>query len=891
MTTPKNTSLPDGQHPNLAAAFSTQTLIATRSVVLRKSLLFWALLALIVPASTLAQNPAEETPAQETPAQETPAQETPAEETPGEKAEEQPAPKPAQAAPLNPDHRTLQFFLTANIDGNFAMPDCRNEEFILEEDLYYAQQAAIYQTLHSLSGSGGISAPIALNAGDSIFPGPISRYLLSKGDIGMRNLVLEMVQIPYEAHALGNREFSVPREELLRFLQTAQAARLTTQAANLRCEEFSGAETICEIVGTFTGGRPFTVTERDGLHIAITSVIDPAVFKVIGREQAEGLEVLSPLDMLGPLVHSMRQEANLVVVQLHVQEAEAVKKAHLLASEVPGIDVLIVNHLFEGDDPFGDSNTQTAAVLRAQKTGTFILSANSGPHSVITAQMFLNRPQDGTTNWQITNIEPRVLDTRDMPPQREAASIIRAVSEAYCEDWGQPITDEAALASPFLLTDLQQYVLNTMRFSTRSEVALVNRRAFRNEDQFPLEGELTLADMHTALPYNNTLFTAEVTGKVLSGLASKIGTDLLATGLTVSDGKVLVNGRTPNADRRYRVALNDYLAEGGDSVFATSDLHDPRIYNPQNTEEPPTLSTIAIDYIAQKRYQSGGTVSDVLSPGGNFPDLYRKFLWTLTGSLNVSYQKVQAFNPETIDDTPAYDQSQLTVNATDQLNLEGRVLLSADSRNHGWDNDLSLQFATARVRDEADAGFQETKDLIRFRSQYRFQGLRADLGGRWFVPNPLAEIQLETEFDRPETRDWHRMDLRGILGVTFLLADPLELKIGVNGRRDINAPGVEEPTYGLNAGYKLRRINLIDILGRPIQFESELEYFLNDIGSNNVHELRNGNRLYFAVFDQFFFTTTFNAFLYRTDAVGKFGTNTELMIGLNYLWDMARQTF
>src|SRR5690606_36465773 len=157
------------------------------------------------------------------------------------------------------------------------------------------------------------------------------------------------------------------------------------------------------------------------------------------------------------------------------------------------------------------------------------------------------------------------------------------------------------------------------------------------------------------------------------------------------------------------------------------------------------------------------------------------------------------------------------------------------------------------------------------------------------VPNPMVELQLESEFDPPETRDWRRMDTRGILGVTFLIADPLEFKLGANVRRDINEPD-SEATYGVNAGYALRRLSLASVFGRPIQFESELEYFYNDVGNSNIHELRNGNRLFFALFDQFFFTTTFNVFLYRTDAVGRFGTNTELTIGLNYLWDASRQT-
>ncbi|MBA2662376.1 MAG: 5'-nucleotidase C-terminal domain-containing protein [Bradymonadaceae bacterium] len=826
-------------------------------------------------------------PALAQPLEEAPEQpaEAPASSEEGEQADavEEAQPKPTQP---RSNHRHLRFLLTANIDGRFAQPNCRAPEIIADEDLFYAQQASVYQTLDSLSGSEGMARPIALNAGDTIFPGPIARYLLSQGRPGMRNLMHSLVQIPYEAHALGNREFSVPRAELLGFLEAANATHLRTQAANLRCAEFSGAEAICESVGTFAGGRPFVVTERAGLRVSITSVVDPGVFRTVGREQTEGLELLDPLEMLAPLVNSMRQESNLVVVQLHVRESNAVQAAHSLASQVPGIDLLIVNHLL--DTSGTERPSASAAVIRAQGTGTYIVSADSGHRSVITLSVHMARDENEGALWHVRDVEPRVLDTRDMPPRRETAQILTSVAQAYCDDWGRPITT-VPLEKAFELSDLQRYVLNTMRFATRSEVALINRRAFRNEEQFPLTGELSLADIHTALPFNNMLATVDVSGAVLAALGPRIGTELIAAGLEVVDGKLLINGRAPSPDRRYRIATNDFLAQGGDSVFTPAQLHNVQIFHPEWSAAPPTLSAVAIEYISSGRYAEGGKITNALSPDGNFPDLYRQFLWTLTGSLNASYHKVSVHNPVVLG-ALGYDQSQLTVNSTDQINLEGRIVLRADSRNHGWDNDAVLQFATARVADEADVGFQETKDLIRLRSQYRYQGFRADLGGRWFVPSPLAELQLETEFDPPETRLWRRMDLRAILGVSFLLAAPLEFKIGANARHDLNAPDAEA-TYGLNLGYKLRRISLLTLLGRPIQFESEVEYFYNDIAAQNIQELRSGNRLFFAVFDQFFFTTTFNAFLYRTDAVGEFGTNTELTIGLNYLWDYAHQSF
>lgn len=163
-------------------------------------------------------------------------------------------------------------------------------------------------------------------------------------------------------------------------------------------------------------------------------------------------------------------------------------------------------------------------------------------------------------------------------------------------------------------------------------------------------------------------------------------------------------------------------------------------------------------------------------------------------------------------------------------------------------------------------------------------------GGQWFIPDPLIEGQLETEFTRPDSRSWHRLDLRGILGLSFQLFAPLDLRLGTNVRQDINQPD-GRPTWGINAGFNLRRIDLAKFLGRPIQFESEAEYFYNDIAGDNIHELRSANRLFFAVFDQFFFTASFNLFFFQNDLIGLPGTNREFMLGLNYQWDAALQRF
>lgn len=783
--------------------------------------------------------------------------------------------------------RQLTLMVTGNVDGNFARVNCREEEGY--SALYWAKQAGYFRSLDETARQADLPGPIGLNVGDSIFPGALSRYLLSQGESGSQRLATLLAQVPIEAHGLGNRELDTSRQALIDFAEALEAHGVDLQAANLECEAFDGAEAVCAALHQAQNGQKFRIIERDGVRLAVTSVLAENLLDPMAQAQRQGLRVLDPKETLPSLVEEMRQEADLVVVQYHLRPGDALDRSYALASSVEGIDLMLTSHLLGAEqDRAATSQEPTGSlmsVVHAENTGTPIVSGSSTEAAVIDISLDLARSDRG---WSLQSVTPRRTPITGVQPHPETADLLREDIQSFCRDWGVALGDDSTLAEPFSMADLQVFILNVMRFSTDSEVALSNQGAFRDEGQFPLTDQLTAADIYTALPYANHLITAGIKGSVLKRIAPRLANALVGTGLRVDGDRILVNGRPIVDDRFYRVALNDYLAEGGGGIFTEEDLSGIRIHHPDWSPEPPSIDELVVEYVRSSRHIQRGRVTDGVSAHNNFPDLHRLFLWSFTGALNASYNQVAVQNP-LVNDAPGYDQSQFTVQSTDQINLEGRLTSQADSRNHRWNNDLNLQYATARLVEE-DAQFDETKDLIRLRSRYRYQRLRADRKGVWYVPDPLVEGQLESEFSRPETRDWHRLDLRAIAGVSFQLFDPLDFRLGVNIRQDVNQPD-SEPTYGVNTGYTLARISLFNLLGRPIQFESEVEYFYNDIGQDNIHELRSANRVFFAVFDQFFFTTTFNAFAFRNDPVGEFGTNTELTVGLNYQWDAAFQRF
>lgn len=796
-----------------------------------------------------------------------------------------PSEKSEPPEPISTEERqTLSFFLLGNLRGRLVDIGCRADTPVENHGLHYARQVAHFRALADGAASPA-EIPVALNLGDSTFPGALARYLLSS-DEGAADFAATLDQIPFEAHALGDADLGMEREQLLNFVEGAGQAELPLQAANLACNAEGGAEVICEAVGTGPNGKPWQIVERDGLDIALISAVDPDIEKTIAKSRTAGLDFLAPAEMLPGLIEKIEQSdsPDLIVVLYHLTGSSETSEAVELATKVEGIDVIFTNRLLRVPDKTAD--TYQSGYLVAPSTGTYIVGADTGHSKALSVEFELSRP-DAKSSWRARSIETRTEKSAALEPHARTSRMLRDLAGLYCEDWGEPINKGLPLAAPFSREDLQQFILNVMRFSTDSEIALVNAGTFADPGIFPIEDKLTLSDIFTFVPYNNRVVTVEVEGSVLAGLAGKLGDQAVAAGLTKKGDKVLVNGRAIQSGRTYQVATHNFVATGGDNLIAPAKIQKKKMYKPAWSEGAPSLGILAAEYVRTAAFEEDAQTTDQLAATDSFPDLYRKFLWTYTGSLNTSYNEVSVNNPG-----DQYDQSQLTVNSTTQINLEGNGEIRANSRNHGWNNRLLVQYAQAQLKPDqnGESDFEETKDLIRLRTDYQYKGFRADLGGEWYVPMPFAELQVESEFSKPKEREWHKVETTGIGGAKFQLFGPLEVKLGANARRDWNQPDAET-TYGLNAGYTFVRTDLVEVLDKPIQFESELEYFWNDPGSSDIHELRNSNRLYFALMDQLFFTTTFQAFLFRTGQVGEFGSNTELTVGLNYLWDQTVQSF
>ncbi|MFB6350809.1 MAG: 5'-nucleotidase C-terminal domain-containing protein [Bradymonadaceae bacterium] len=790
----------------------------------------------------------------------------------------QPAPGPGK----------LVLYATSDTDGRLASPRCRQTPHLTRDRMAFAHQVGYFRQLRRQTAEApGAFAPIALHLGDTVFPGPVGRFLLRGGPDGGRQLAEILDQLPFETLTLGNREVGLHRDEQLALTRGAQAVDLPLRAVNVVCPPEGGAEAVCDVINTTSGARPYDVVERGDVRILLVSALDPEIRQGVASSRLEGLEILDPAEVLERRLPEYRRKVDpdLVFLQYHAASETGTEAMVELARNVGGIDLITTNKQL-GHHALPDESVPNGFVL-APETETYVVPVGRSPNHATVSNIHLTRDKGGG-EWAIQRIDNREVATDRGPVDARTAELLWQTTRQLCRQWGRPISTTAPLEEPFDLEAFRTFVLNVMRFSATAEVALANRGAFLQTDNFPLSDHLTFADVFTILPYDNPLVVVRVTGQTLQAIADHLDGAAVATGLAESAGQTTVNGRPVRPDRMYSVATNQFVAAGGDEILDPSAIDSQRTFDPGWAEDPPPISEVVVHFVESGAFAERGPVDDRLSPVGNFPNLHRKLLWQFVGSANLGYNEISVVNPQ-VQGQPAYENSQLTVDSTSQFNLEGNLQANADSRNHGWDNSLLFQYSAAKI-DGTESTFRETSDLIRGRSGYRYAGFRSRLGDQWWAPMPTVEMQVETEFDRPDDRDWRKFELTGIFGSTFRIFEPFDVKIGVDLRQEFNNPETEL-LYGLAAAYALDRTEVVDVFDQPVRFESELDFFLNRSRSHRLLEVRTTSRLFYSLFEDLNVTSTFSTFLFRSARVGAFGSNTQLTFGINYLWDEAVQDF
>ena len=384
----------------------------------------------------------------------------------------------------------------------------------------------------------------------------------------------------------------------------------------------------------------------------------------------------------------------------------------------------------------------------------------------------------------------------------------------FCERWQVPLTPTVPDASFWQPERFTAWLLEVLRYETRAEIAVLQRRSVRGGFLKRFDGAgLTRGLFHGALPDADQAVVVRVDGKTLAGLLDRLmplATDragVRLTGVTRRDDAYLVNGRKLEPARPYRVMLTDFLLEGGDGVLPASlsaSVTARRDFGP--------VRDVVVGFLESGRDRELG---DGRIRPETFPDPAYRPLWTLSASVGLYGQHVNTWNDA------RYDQSQLT--RSDLLQVSGFAELHADlsTLEHAFRNLASVRYG------KSGAGWHslaEIEDLAVLEDTYEglwFPRLLQETPG-WYLPRPFVRSRLESEMDVADAAPYRHLQWTGSGGLNWQLAIPLSVYLGYAASRELLDPHGRF-AHGLSLGYALEPFELSREGARRVQLTSRFD--------------------------------------------------------------------
>ncbi len=388
-----------------------------------------------------------------------------------------------------------------------------------------------------------------------------SILLLSAGDMvhgtNVVNLFggLPMVEIMnhmgFDAMALGNHEFNYGQEQLL---SLAKAAKFPFISANVVRDD--GTVFICD----------YNIFDVGGVKVGVFGLSPTDTPILTHPKDVVGLQFLCPGVVAARMVEVLEGQVDIIVCLSHL----GYEDDKVIAAEVPGIDVIVGGHshttLAKPEVVGGAIIVQTgdwaenAGVLNLVVAGGKVVSFDGG---LVKMKAYMPGP------------------AADHPVGTTLAKYNAALAEKMAVKVGRT---EAALDGERAnvrtrTTNLANLITDAMLEATGADVVIANGGGIRASIK---AGDITLGDIYTVLPFDNTLTAIELTGaKIvaalehgLSAYPAQLGGFSHVAGMTVKFDpakpagsrvvEVLVAGEPIVPDKLYILGTNDFMAAGGD---------------------------------------------------------------------------------------------------------------------------------------------------------------------------------------------------------------------------------------------------------------------------------------------------------------------------------------
>ncbi|MGQ0810366.1 MAG: bifunctional metallophosphatase/5'-nucleotidase [Nitrospiraceae bacterium] len=417
------------------------------------------------------------------------------------------------------------------------------------------------------------AAVLLVDSGDILIGTALSSFFRGEPDIKAMNLM------GYRAMAAGNHDFDFGLDHLRRLQELATfpilCSNLKGRAVDLPC-------------------RPSAVIRAGALSIGVISVLGRSNFPdTFNREVARLLELRDPVESSRSLARELKtsQSVDLVIAVTHQTTEEDLA----LLAEAPELDAVIGGHT-EGFDGFRTTSHDQPVAELDHPGPVFVKTHRQGRTLGRLELQVTKKPggNDAPTTTTVVRAKATNLPVTEQVAQHPAV-------QGLIDEYARKLESQASIVIGRSLvtldgenthiraqeTSLGNLLADLVRDEFGTEIALVNSGQIR--DSIPA-GSVDIKRVLRVLPFNSPSVTFSVTGGQLlqalensvSRLPQTAGRFLQVSGLTVIYDlsaapqtrvrQVTIGERLLELTRRYSVATDAFLADGGDgfTMFATA---------------------------------------------------------------------------------------------------------------------------------------------------------------------------------------------------------------------------------------------------------------------------------------------------------------------------------
>ncbi|MFM2404503.1 MAG: bifunctional UDP-sugar hydrolase/5-nucleotidase [Pseudomonadota bacterium] len=393
-----------------------------------------------------------------------------------------------------------------------------------------------------------------------------------------------MAAIGYDAMAVGNHEFDKPPAVLQRQRQWAGFPLLS---ANIR-DAASGQRVF----------EPYRIFERGGRRIAVIGLTTDDTPRLVMPANVAGLRFSRPADEARSLVGELRGQVDMVIAATHMGhyvDGKAGVNAPgdvELARAVPGLDLIVGGHSQNPVCMLAENRRNEAykpgePCAPDRQNGAWIVQAHEWGKYVGRADFVIDGGKVELQRYQLlpVNLKVKAADGKKVNATAPIAEdpALRALLEPF-QQAGQRQLGVAVGQSDGVLdgdrtrvraqpTTLGGFIASAMMARTGADLAVMNSGGVR--DSLPA-GVISYRDILKVQPFANTVCTVDLSGAELQTWLAAAAKMTPGSGafpqtaglrLRIAGGVIeslSIGGQPVDPQRRYRLAINNFMAAGGD---------------------------------------------------------------------------------------------------------------------------------------------------------------------------------------------------------------------------------------------------------------------------------------------------------------------------------------